>query len=55
MADTTTCPVCGMAVDKNTAPAKAEYQGKTYYFCSNECKQAFQQNPKQYAQQPMRT
>lgn len=26
-------PVCGMMVDPETAPAKAEYQGQTYYFC----------------------
>ena len=44
-------PVCGMSVDEKTAPAKADYQGKTYYFCSEECKTTFQQNPSSYTKQ----
>jgi YHS domain-containing protein len=47
-----TDPVCGMKIDENTAPAKAEYQGRTFYFCSEECKAAFQQQPARYARQP---
>lgn len=36
--------VCGMEVD--TASAKqAEYQGKTYYFCCDGCKGAFERSP----------
>ncbi len=31
-------PVCGMEVDPKTAPAKSEYMGKAYYFCSPGCK-----------------
>ena len=42
-------PVCDMEVDPQTAPAKSEYQGTTYYFCSLACKQAFEADPKQYA------
>ena len=34
-------PVCDMEVDPQTAPAKSEYQGKTYYFCCPECKPEF--------------
>ena len=40
-------PVCGMEVD----PAKAEKiekNGKTYYFCSKNCKEKFEKNPAQY-------
>jgi Cu+-exporting ATPase len=40
-------PVCDMEVDPKTAP-KSEYQGQTYYFCSLECKQAFDANPTEY-------
>jgi YHS domain-containing protein len=41
-------PVCGMQVD--TAKAlKSEYKGKTYYFCSRQCKDSFDKNPAQYA------
>jgi Cu+-exporting ATPase len=44
-------PVCGMSVDENTAPAKADYQGQTYYFCSTDCKTKFQREPEKYTQQ----
>lgn len=40
--------VCGMEVDESTAPAKIEYEGRTYYFCSNSCKQDFLENPESY-------
>ena len=45
-------PVCGMSVDERTAPAKTTYQGKTYYFCSDACKESFQQQPEKYLNQP---
>ncbi|HID93165.1 MAG TPA: YHS domain-containing protein, partial [bacterium (Candidatus Stahlbacteria)] len=38
-------PVCGMEVDETTASAKAEYKGKTYYFCCTPCKDAFEKEP----------
>jgi Cu+-exporting ATPase len=41
--------VCGMSVDETTAPLRTTYAGKTYYFCSNECFQKFNANPKKYA------
>lgn len=41
-------PVCGMDVDPKTATAKSNYQGKTYYFCSVEDKQAFDKEPQKY-------
>ncbi len=40
--------VCGMNVDPKTAAAQSEYQGKTYYFCSPGCKQAFDKEPEKY-------
>ncbi|MFH1651123.1 MAG: YHS domain-containing protein [Chloroflexota bacterium] len=40
--------VCGMDVDEKTAPAKAEYKGKTYYFCAPGCKKAFEADPEKY-------
>jgi YHS domain-containing protein len=45
-------PVCGMSVDEKTAPAQANHQGKTYYFCSEDCKTKFQQQPDKYTKQP---
>jgi YHS domain-containing protein len=41
--------VCGMQVDPDKAAGKAEYQGRTFYFCSAGCKSKFEANPKQYA------
>jgi Cu+-exporting ATPase len=40
--------VCKMWVDPENAPAKAEYQGKTYYFCAPGCKVAFLKDPAKY-------
>ena len=40
--------VCGMQVDPAKAAGTAEFNGKTYYFCSNGCKQKFEANPSQF-------
>jgi YHS domain-containing protein len=40
--------VCGMMVDPERAPVKAEYQGQTYYFCATGCKGAFEKDPEKY-------
>jgi Cu(I)/Ag(I) efflux system membrane fusion protein len=44
-------PICGMDVDEKSARAAgrtSEYQGKTYYFCSDGCKQQFDKEPERY-------
>jgi YHS domain-containing protein len=41
-------PVCKMQVEEKKAVAKAEYMGKTYYFCSEMCKRAFEKDPHKY-------
>ncbi len=41
-------PVCNMEVHPETAAAKAEYKGKTYYFCAPGCKVAFEKDPERY-------
>ena len=41
-------PVCGMEIDEKKAAATAVYQGKTYYFCSANCKAAFSKAPEKY-------
>lgn len=43
-----TDPVCHMQVDQNTAAAKSDYQGKTYYFCAPGCKAKFDKEPEKY-------
>jgi len=40
-----TDPVCGMEVFESMAPAKIDYEGITYYFCSHSCLGTFQDNP----------
>ncbi|MGA9140573.1 MAG: YHS domain-containing protein [Methanocella sp.] len=42
-------PVCGMTVIKDSAPAKEMYKGHTFYFCSEACKEKFEQSPDKYA------
>ena len=44
-------PVCGMQVDPSLAPAQSLYEGKSYYFCSVECKRTFDENPKECLKQ----
>jgi YHS domain-containing protein len=44
-------PVCEMNVDEKTGTLKSEYMGKTYYFCSQSCKDVFEKNPKRFAGQ----
>ena len=48
-------PVCGMNVDDGkarTAGLKSEYQGKSYYFCSDTCQQQFNKTPERYVSKP---
>ena len=40
--------VCKMKIDKRTAEFKSEYKGKTYYFCSADCKKKFSEDPEKY-------
>jgi adenylate cyclase len=41
-------PVCGMRIEAGDAAATAEYEGQTYYFCSEGCRQLFVSNPSVY-------
>lgn len=45
----TTDPVCGMTVEPRTAAAEVEHEGETYYFCSEGCRKAFEEEPERYA------
>jgi len=42
-------PVCNMEIDVDSAAAQEEYQGTTWYFCSESCHGKFQADPAQYA------
>jgi len=39
-------PVCNMDVSPDDAAASFEYEGETYYFCSEKCRDKFQSDPK---------
>lgn len=41
-------PVCGMKIDEEHNKHKAHYKGKTYYFCTPRCKNAFNKSPEKY-------
>ena len=43
-----TDPVCKMKVMPETAAAKYDYKGKTYYFCAQRCMERFRANPDQF-------
>jgi len=37
--------ICKMNVDEKAAAAKRNYEGKTFYFCSQQCAETFDKNP----------
>ena len=41
-------PVCGMEVDPGATGLVAIYQGHSYWFCADGCREAFEANPKKY-------
>jgi YHS domain-containing protein len=42
-------PVCGMAVDVNDEMVERyEQNGKTYYFCSSDCREQFHASPEEF-------
>nr|WP_245443981.1 heavy metal translocating P-type ATPase [Microvirga sp. KLBC 81] len=43
-------PVCGMMVDPHTTEHRAQYQGKSYYFCSSGCQSKFMAEPARYVE-----
>lgn len=42
-------PVCGMRTDED-GPS-VNHEGRTYYFCANTCKRAFEEEPEAYEDQ----
>lgn len=41
-------PVCGMEIDPQSALAKREHMGQTFYFCSQSCVDQFDKDPHRY-------
>lgn len=40
--------VCGMTVNEKNVKFKSNYKGTVYYFCSEQCKKSFENNPERY-------
>jgi Cu+-exporting ATPase len=38
-------PVCGRTVNEIEAAGHTDWNGQTYYFCSTECQERFEQDP----------
>lgn len=43
--------VCGMEMDIDQVDSKSEFEGRQYYFCSDECRRKFENNPAQYVEE----
>lgn len=41
-------PVCKMSVDEKKTEAKMDFEGKTHYFCSWNCRTKFKAEPEKY-------
>ncbi|MHA1633467.1 MAG: heavy metal translocating P-type ATPase [Candidatus Thorarchaeota archaeon] len=41
-------PICKMEVDIAVSDLHSDYEGKRYYFCAQNCKDTFEENPVQY-------
>jgi Cu+-exporting ATPase len=41
-------PVCEMEIQESEAAGTAVYDGETYYFCSLDCKNEFEEKPEEY-------
>lgn len=45
-------PACGMQIERDTAPARTEYHGQKFFFCSDRCLDRFQRHPERFSQVP---
>ncbi len=54
-AEKVVCPVSGETILKSEAKGSYEFEGKTYYFCCESCKDKFVKDPKSYLQKEAET
>jgi YHS domain-containing protein len=43
-----TDPVCGMRISRSSAAAHMEHRGHPYFFCTEDCRRQFAENPERY-------
>jgi len=48
-----TDPVCWTNIDINSVAGKSEYKGRVYFFCSEGCKQVFDKEPDEFADESL--
>jgi P-type Cu+ transporter len=48
-------PVCGMEVDERGARDQSTFEGRTFYFCSVDCREEFDESPEDYVGEDLRT
>ncbi len=41
--------VCGMTIEEDRAAGTVDFQGTTYFFCSDHCRSTFEADPGKYA------
>jgi Cu+-exporting ATPase len=41
-------PVCGMEIEEVNAKERVTHQGRTYFFCSVDCREEFEADPEEY-------
>jgi len=46
----TSDPVCGMRVDERKSDIQAQFAGRKYFFCSEECRKEFEADPGEYVE-----
>ena len=46
----TTDPVCGTELNEKNAEFQTQFAGKKYFFCSDECRKEFEQEPNVYVE-----
>lgn len=47
-------PVCKMDISRDDAESSAQYKGREYYFCSEECRETFEKEPEKYSEKGKR-
>ncbi len=40
--------VCGMEIDEKKSGNRFDYKGKTYHFCSEQCRDEFKKSPEKF-------
>ncbi len=49
MANIVRDPVCGMELNEENTAERSEHMGRIFYFCSEQGRNKFDENPNQYA------